>query len=495
MDCTRAPSWWAAKGDDNTAPRTRKKLQKVGGSRQPRHGSIESVPAENNPRTIAKALAAANTTVTAATHYSIPLPPDLSDSKWLEYIRRSGYLGTSAESALLAREALVPLPARISNSNSSKNHDTSPESAPATSCPSSPSTPGTPPPKLAHLAASAARRHNLRQLQPEHAHVHEDGSGHGGYHRHRPPGRALTGAETWTRSEESLGHFSGSSGGLTLTSTRTRAKTPVYAIGQLEELEHVEVGNTRDNRVARERVGSNDNVELIAEQYRALLESRASFSTDSQSEPLSSPQPDDERHAGHIGGQSLVPRGSPAVTAHEGSLPLLLSPHSDDGTLVSFEEETIYFKPMSFSPEPTSPLAPGSSSSGSSSSRSTNNNNSHLSPRSLASPNCARSTSATPSTLGSTPENNSLQICLDLLTRELASSMSRGPCKSSALQIWVMIEAYGRLKGRLLEVTNLTIDEARPLHIMFDMWLRALYSIHHSITAESELQGLEETLD
>lgn len=126
------------------------------------------------------------------------------------------------------------------------------------------------------------------------------------------------------------------------------------------------------------------------------------------------------------------------------------SPTSDDGTLVSFQDETVYFKPVSFSPEPESPLPP----------------------------ELSRQTTA--------DDNVSLQICLDLLTRDLSSAMAGRPCRSSvgtsALQVLVMIEAYERLRDQMAELSQ-SNEQARSMEMMFDMWLRALYTVHDSMTA------------
>lgn len=124
---------------------------------------------------------------------------------------------------------------------------------------------------------------------------------------------------------------------------------------------------------------------------------------------------------------------------------------SDDGTLVSFQDETVYFKPVSFSPGPESPRPP-----------------------------LSRQT-----TTDTTDDNVSLQICLDLLTRELSSAFAGRPCGSSAgtsaLQIWVMIEAYERLRDQMAELSQGN-EQARSMEMMFDMWLRALYKIHDTMT-------------
>jgi len=48
-----------------------------------------------------------------------------------------------------------------------------------------------------------------------------------------------------------------------------------------------------------------------------------------------------------------------------------------------------------------------------------------------------------------------------------------------------MIEAYERLRDELLDL-RLDYSVLQPLEMMFDMWLRALYAIHDSLTRNDE---------
>ena len=236
---------------------------------------------------------------------------------------------------------------------------------------------------------------------------------------------------------------------------KRRAKTPVFSIGQLEDalqgrdFQAAAATATTTATAAATAASKTSSVELIAEQYRALLESRNSMLTDSHSEPPPSRDGADDIYVEIRRNSSddlLVDLGrEPPAVAVLGS-----SPTSEDETLVSFEEETVYFKPVSFSPEPLSPAAQN-----------------HEFPI-LGSPSSA-------------PDSLSLQICLDLLTRELFSATRDSD--ASALQIWVMIEAYERLRDQLLDA-RLRPDELQPLVLMFDMWLRALYTIHDSLTGD-----------
>lgn len=213
----------------------------------------------------------------------------------------------------------------------------------------------------------------------------------------------------------------------------------------------------------------------MAEQYRALIASRNSILKETRSEPSQSrlghraedgyPYDDDDddetnhqpRDMDLLPPGVALPNGSPTT--------------SDDGTLVGFEEETVYFKPVSFSPEPEPPEF------------------------------FEHQQQRFPSPLPhQTPGNLSLQICLDLLTRDLSSGLKGAGLgvssgngvnnsNTSALQVWVMIEAYERLKDQLfveassgrLGNLDLSMEEVGGLGVMMDLWLRALYSIHDGL--------------
>ncbi|KAK4453933.1 hypothetical protein QBC34DRAFT_173935 [Podospora aff. communis PSN243] len=236
---------------------------------------------------------------------------------------------------------------------------------------------------------------------------------------------------------------------------RRRAKTPIFSIGQLDTIPRPA------NALAK-----TSSVELIAEQYRALLESRASAYSDSHSEPPPSRHGQDaadtiRRQQSSDELNVATPIHAPSHTLHQQPPHPQLgsSPISDDGTLVSFEEERVYFKPVSFSPEPLSPPL--------------HSNFDDYGPFPSPSPPAA--------------DNLSLQICLDLLTRDLSSALANRPgrnsSETSALQVWVMIEAYERLRDQLAD------RGAEGLESMLDMWLRALYAVHDSLTGRSESES------
>lgn len=58
----------------------------------------------------------------------------------------------------------------------------------------------------------------------------------------------------------------------------------------------------------------------------------------------------------------------------------------------------------------------------------------------------------------------------------------------SSLQIWVMIEAYERLRDQVLEM-GLQNEQVQSLEPMFDTWLSALNSIHDRMTSDAQSYG------
>jgi hypothetical protein len=77
--------------------------------------------------------------------------------------------------------------------------------------------------------------------------------------------------------------------------------------------------------------------------------------------------------------------------------------------------------------------------------------------------------------------NIGLQICLDLLTNELASATFRhhpAECefRASGLQIWLMIEAYESVRHRLRQ--EYRADYFGPIEEVLSHWLQALYSVY-----------------
>jgi hypothetical protein len=237
---------------------------------------------------------------------------------------------------------------------------------------------------------------------------------------------------------------------------RRQAKTPILRIGQLEA--QARARNMPQVIVTKPREADNKVcAEVIAEQYRSLLGSGESVYEDSHSAPS---RPEEHRGLGMRRGHS--PTGLPQETEEPQSATLKFvsrSPtSSDDGTLVSFQEDTVYFKPVSFSPEPKSPA------------------------RSYDDflPAC---------TPPLTPNKLSLQICVDLLARDLGPAVTnrprRTPTEETALQVWIMIEAYERLREQILD-SGLRYDEVLSLEVMFDTWLKALYRVHGSLIGSEQ---------
>ncbi|KAH7013311.1 hypothetical protein EDB80DRAFT_639236 [Ilyonectria destructans] len=252
----------------------------------------------------------------------------------------------------------------------------------------------------------------------------------------------------------------------TASTMRRQAKTPVFRIGQLENPSY-----GRGLNVANKT----SSVELIADQYRAVLESRDGTETESIYEDSNAPAEPWQVDALEVPRSHLLPdthrMSRPRSRTHleplQQTSPSFQSITPQDGDMVAFEEDAIYFKPISFSTDPSPEPSPDN-----------------------------RPTSQ---------DNLSLQICLDLLTRELSSAMADRPVRSgpdnAALQIWVMIEAYERLRDQVARMALRNGNgEVGKVTQIFDTWLCALYSIHESMAAgavlnEGDYSGLEESLD
>ncbi|KAL8418655.1 hypothetical protein RB594_002032 [Gaeumannomyces avenae] len=253
---------------------------------------------------------------------------------------------------------------------------------------------------------------------------------------------------------------------------RRQAKTPVLRIGQLESRSSLHSTSSSESRPKRQ------SAEAMAEEYRELLEVHEPIDSGARSERSSHHRHSDHRRSPTPPRRSLTSSERSATPPPAVDL-ARCSPTSDDGTLVSFEEETIYFKPLSFGAEPES--------------RSSAYYDFAVPPQRSITP-------AAPKSLG-------LQICLELLTRELSAAIFNRPNRSgngvSSLQIWVMIEAYERLRDQLRDSVSMPDEEVRSVELMLDTWLQALYTIHDSLASEAQdgvsrvdLDGLEsEELD
>ncbi|KAL2150775.1 hypothetical protein VTH82DRAFT_7338 [Thermothelomyces myriococcoides] len=256
----------------------------------------------------------------------------------------------------------------------------------------------------------------------------------------------------------------------------------------------------KDIRRPTHTLSRTSSVDLIAEQYRAVLESRhVSVHSDGEEKDEEVWEP-----ALYSGSTSEDSTGGRCFPLHEttpedpsrmmAELPDP-SPTSENGTLVSFQGDAIYFKPVSFSPISSPVPAPTPDS---------NSDTYHeieaeleLDPESETEWPSATTAAHPLSREKSTEENVSLQICLDLLTRELSSAMpAPGHCPdgrsstpdagTSALLVWAMIEAYERLRDQMAELSP-SNEQALLMERMFDMWLRSLYSIHGSMMEKAKM--------
>lgn len=236
---------------------------------------------------------------------------------------------------------------------------------------------------------------------------------------------------------------------------RRQAKTPIHHIGQLEA--QAKARNTPQAVSRLKEAEIKTCAEAIAEQYRALLPSDASVYADSHLKPAPLKQ---------VGTRALDLAARPrtpdelfvdAVEELQSATLELVSRSpttSDDGTLVSSEDEAVYFKPVRFSITPKSPTIFSQD----------------------EFPTRTQPPSVT--TLG-------LQICVDLLARDIGSTVgkksSRSQSQVSGLQLWTMIEAYERLREQVL-ACDLPDDEVLSLELMFDTWLKSLYKVHAALT-------------
>ncbi|KAI1411066.1 hypothetical protein F5Y13DRAFT_166331 [Hypoxylon sp. FL1857] len=349
---------------EGAGKKLRRKLQKIGTQQRWYRHSNDQNDAKKLGATVANTN---NKTTSKVTPKSIPDRPDPNDGKWLEQLRKSGYL-------CRAQPAVQP--------------------------------------------SQKPQRHSMAVV-PEFAHL--------GINEAKPGREVDKRASCVTPSSTS-----------TVSISRRYAKTPVYHIGQLES------HSRREREAAARRVSS---VEKIAESYRALLESSCAILNEPSS-PVRLEEVHDAR-VNHYGAREDTIHEIPETMSATGS------PHSDDGTLVAFEEEPVSFKPVAISPEPPSPRV------------------------------IRRKGELVPPPRRASPGSHSLQICLDLLGRELSSAVSglslRPSAETSSLQVWVMIEAYERLRDKIFDM-RLDHAQERALNTMLDTWIKALYAVHDRMT-------------
>ncbi|KAI1326784.1 hypothetical protein F5Y16DRAFT_400095 [Xylariaceae sp. FL0255] len=238
--------------------------------------------------------------------------------------------------------------------------------------------------------------------------------------------------------------------------SRKYAKTPVSRIGQLED--------EQPGGRSQETLRPIPSIERIAESYRALLESRNSFLSDSTVEEsfFSSELGDDLDYIKNV--IIFPPVLEPVVEMPE-PLPIARgSPKSDEATLVSFEDNASYFKNV----------------------RSVSSRSSYETALPGTRGERITTSAATPASPTTPQDNPSLQICFDLLTRELASAVSGSTNhvndQTSALQIWVMIEAYEKLRDQLLRERGVSNGEKMTLAATLGTWIKGLHAVHDQMT-------------
>lgn len=461
MDRTRGPllALPAQEADRPApAPKLRRKLQKV---KRPGSGAPNEAP-NNNSTNINK--------LDTIPKISLPLPPDLSDSKWSEYLRSSGYLCASLDT-LPQPDNSVKSPVTVVPELSylNPNHGTPRSSIDTLGSDSTDASAAsvrrrakTPVFHIGQLEARARAR-KLEEANRRAAQMREamEEACRKQVSTENAPARSpiMKGTDSnMARVKEANTREATSSN---VAVRETNMKEIIFQGASSPRL----AGNESTVQEIRTKDVNNRSVDFIAEQYKALIEPNDSRFTESRPRTPHSCQEGNvgltirhKRRSGDLRRDSLVFDYATEERPQE-------SPTSD-GTLVAFEEETIYFKPLSFSPEPSSPL------------------NGYETPM----------TSPLP-----TPNNIGLQICVDLLAKDLASVVVKNdrqpPAEASALQIWTMIEAYERLRDRTRE-SGLRYDEVMSLEQSFDTWLKALYTAHDRLTgadqfSESEYDDVE----
>ncbi|UNI18126.1 hypothetical protein JDV02_004416 [Purpureocillium takamizusanense] len=258
-----------------------------------------------------------------------------------------------------------------------------------------------------------------------------------------------------------------------------RAKTPVRKVGQLER----EAAARRRRMSAATAAGVNrtSSVSTIARQYRDLVEYPApEDEPDVPDVPPIDPKflLQQQRRQSALEAAAAAPRYDPSEFRK--SLLFTPSPVSDDGTLVTSDQDHgdghyynnnnyNYNYTYSGNPSPMPPLAAHGSNS----------------PRNRDSDGYGSAPDATPAALR-------FQVGLDLLTRELSSAMASNSHSNDdddataeasrsgnrqGLQVWLMIEAYERLRDQLA-ASGTQNEEVR---MAIDAWLEALHAIHRNM--------------
>ncbi|OAQ98837.1 hypothetical protein LLEC1_04925 [Akanthomyces lecanii] len=236
------------------------------------------------------------------------------------------------------------------------------------------------------------------------------------------------------------------------STVRRRAKTPVHHIGQLEAAQR---SRNRPLHFKGNMDGVNrmSSVSTIAREYRELA-------VHSEMDIPDVPKID----ASYLLRQGIIEL--PATNSQEGHLLGTSCRHqrtqsctSDEGTLMGSEPDTC--PSLTHSNSPVAEMSDGEDDG----------------PPALASLR--------------------FQIGLELLTKELSTAFadqsSRRPkdggASSAGLQIWVMIEAYERLREQL--DANKPTEDNMQARDAIDSWIRALYTIHNNIASEGAADDSE----
>ncbi|KAK8044982.1 hypothetical protein PG993_005006 [Apiospora rasikravindrae] len=355
----------------------------------------------------------------------LPLPSNLSDRKWSDFVRKSSYQYPPSRRMSIQSSDLQPQTRKPVPVNTARHHQPQPKQ------------PEAPPARLqlgieqARQKLAQLRRHSSATPLPEFAHLSLNNP-----QIREAPKQSYTSDTTHIRSPRVP---SPNPDELAAAKHRRHAKTPVHSIGQLEVPGH-------------QRVPSGDR---IADSYKALLETRSFVFGDPGTEAGGdAPRTPEQRHS--------IPRNIAGQIEPLSPQTSIGSPYSSDSTLVDSDDDTMYFKPDS--PQAVAPLR-----------------TSLERQRTSVERQQSQARSLHPSTTG----NPSLQIAVDLLTRELSSAARGIPLKPSsetaALQVWVMIEAYEKLRDEVLE-RRMPREQERAMLAMFDAWLESLQKIHDEMT-------------
>ncbi|KAM3453624.1 hypothetical protein MY3296_003655 [Beauveria thailandica] len=237
---------------------------------------------------------------------------------------------------------------------------------------------------------------------------------------------------------------------------RRRAKTPVHHIGQLEaaQRDRIKLPHGNGNMDGVNRMSS---VSTIAREYRQLAVYPETNVPDvPKIDPLYLMNPD---IAELPDAQDKDCQDGRLLSASHHNHRRSSSSVSEDGTLLGSEPDTTSLGSCpSLTPSSSSPPASETSDEGSE-------------PPALASLR--------------------FQIGIELLTKELSTAFAANHQSSSAsrrqkdvggLQIWVMIEAYERLREQL--DARPAEEENKQARDAIDAWIRALYAIHGNIASD-----------